>query len=71
MPDLEAVLAAASGWASALAQGSTEARRRVLVEVMDHVKPVRQKHGVWAGELVLTPTGETLATLAKAKHTAA
>jgi hypothetical protein len=71
LPDLETVLAAARGWAIALQQGSVEARRRVLVEVIDHVKPVRQRHGVWAGELVLTPTGKTLAALAKAKNTAA
>ncbi|MDP8921555.1 MAG: recombinase family protein [Chloroflexota bacterium] len=71
LPDLEVVLAAAGGWAGVLDRGSVEARRRVLVELIDHVRPVRQGHGVWFGELVLTPLGEALLTLDRATRTAA
>jgi hypothetical protein len=71
LPELEVVLAAAGGWAGALDRGSIEAQRRVLVELIYHVKPVRQRHGVWASELVLTPLGEALGMLVKATQTAA
>jgi hypothetical protein len=69
LPDLEVVLAAAGGWAGVLDRGGVEARRRVLVELIDQVKPVRQGHGVWFGELVRTPLGEALATLVRATQT--
>jgi hypothetical protein len=71
LPDLEVVLATAGGWAGALDRGSVEARRRVLVELIDHVKPVRHGHGVWGGDLALTPLGAALEMLAMATRTAA
>jgi site-specific DNA recombinase len=71
LPDLEVVLSAVGGWAGALEQGSIEAQRRILAALVDHVKPVRQRHGAWDSELVLTPLGEALAALAKATRTAA
>jgi site-specific DNA recombinase len=71
LPDLEVVLAAAGGWEGVLERGSIEARRRVLAELIDHVKPIRHGHGVWIGELVLTPLGEALAALARATQAAA
>jgi len=71
LPDLEVVLTAAGGWERVLEQGTIRTRRRVLVELIDHVKPIRRGHGIWIGELVLTPLGEALAALARARQTAA
>jgi len=42
-----------------------------MFELIDHVKPVRERLGVWVGDLVLTPLGEALSTLESATRTAA
>ena len=71
LPDLGIVLEAAGDWTEVLETGSIEGQRRLLAELIDQVNPIRQSHGVWHADLVLTPLGETLAALFKATQTAA
>ena len=71
LPPLDTVLAMMDAWTSALMGTDVQASRRVLVELVQRIRPVRVAYGKWDAEITWTPLGEALRTMATTSEEAA
>jgi DNA invertase Pin-like site-specific DNA recombinase len=60
LPPLDAVLARVGSWRVALEVNDIEGQRRVLVEFISHIYPVRVRYGEYAANITWTEQGEAL-----------